>query len=245
MATIKVNLTEELINAVKSEYTELRDEFKDQFDTVADCLQTLVDETHYDALVKFANRFISQIDEEVKPSAESAFQTWLDGSGNYHAAMELQKAGDDAVGTANDFERDLNELFDELWNPNPMGEEIDIDTAYPNMKDENYDELERIFRDAYSQFESITNTHIGSIESQGGVDPSYKTSLPAFYALTKPVLNIFMAANNKVQTFREENESLTSQQEQKAEEAVQEAIDQSVKPEDVDAALKMFGDDDY
>ena len=245
MAETKVNLTEELIDAIESNYEILRDDMKEVLDTAVGELETLAQDTQYDALVEFINKLIEEFDSEVKPSADSAFQNWLDGNGNYHSAMELQKAGEDAVSTANEFENSLRQTFDEFWEKNPMGEALDVDTSHPEMKNDDYDELERIFTTAYESLDTVVGQMIGDVQSLGEEDPSYKTALPAFYALAQPVVNAVSGVANKVPAFREENESLTSAQETNAENAVKEAISGSIDSENIAGVLDMFGDDDF
>lgn len=240
MANVKVNLTEELISDVTSAYNEFKDNLSSVFSDVRNEFETIVEDTHYDALVKLINQFIGEFQGDVKTAADTTFQEWLDGDGNYHSAMELQQAGDDAISAASDFENQLKTAFDELWSTNPFGEDISTDTSHPTMKEEHYDELERIFTEAYTKFDDAINQAVNNIEGKSQDDPSYSTSLPAFYSMSKSIINAVDAARGKVDKFKQDNEGLTSQQEQNAQNAVQEAINNSVRTEDVASALEMF-----
>lgn len=243
--SVMVNLSDDLIQTVVDEYSDLKDNVMQGFKNLRGNLEEIIGRTGYEALVVMANNFIEQFGNDIKDSANTQFQAWLDGEGNFHKAMELQQAGGDASSAAGEFEKKLEEIFNEIWSSNPMGDSIEADTSHPVMKDEDYDDLENIFNTAYSEFDGYVQTSVSKMTGYAQDDSSYTTAMPAFYAVTTPVMSALEAMNSKLKDFRQTNASLTSMQSQKAEAAVSEVQSNSIKAEDIASALSMFGDGEF
>lgn len=236
------SLSEEMEQDLKEWYRSFCDDLSEKLRGMGTDLENLCNQMQYKPAVDVVNKTIELFNGEIFEHANRVFDTWKDGDGSIAAAARNFHAGDEAVGTAKQLEEEIQEIFNSFWNTHPLGEGIQLDTGYPKVKNEDFDELKEIYRRVFQEAENLGEGIKNNIRTAGDENPTYKTILPAVEAISGTIKSAFEKFTEQIDAAKEESTSQQQQQEDHVQSAFDSAKATSATAEEVANGLKMFDD---
>lgn len=239
---IHVNLTEEVERDLYDAYEHLCDDISVELKQLAEQAGDLCRKVQYEPTTRAVDSTIQILNGEIASESQKIFRQWVEGEGSFVAAMRKSQAGESAIQTARQMESRFEELFNNFWQGRPMGDSLTTPTERPQITDEDFDELKKLYEDAGNRIKDVYGVCQKSLKSKSQDDKTYEIIVPAVEALGGPVVSAFGAFSKKIGEAKTQSQQLDKQQREHDQEAARIAKDMGSKAEDLTAAMNMFSD---
>ena len=238
---IHVDLSEDVQIELAKIYAEFCESLKMTLGTMHGDLEEICKKTHYEPMVKVVNQTIEHLTGDIKEKADSVLQEWIDGDGSFVKAAEHSRAGDDAKSSAQAIEDEICDAFEAFWNPNPMGDKINVDTSRPKVEGQDFDELAKTYQKVSNEIDAEGEKKINDLKKKEEDSPTYSLLIPAVIALYEPLKTAFEKFQEDIAKAKGDSQSLAKDQMEMNDEAATNTKT-AASAEDIAAALKMFDD---
>lgn len=243
MASILIDLTEDLEQQVVSQYEDLTGQLSGAMNSMAKKWEELCQKTKYDAMVRKINEFKKVFYEDVQQSSRSVFEKWKEGDASFEAMTRRHGGGEAAEATAAGLDTKIEDLFNGFWNGKPLEEEIQIDVSRPVLEDEDFETFEKICRESFTKIkDDIAESKVRKIKEMANDDLVYEILVNPVEALTAPIARGIEQIAGLISKFRDEVNAASNEQRNKNEEARQSATS-SVSVADFAATVSGFLED--
>lgn len=236
---IHVDLSEDVQKELIETYEGFCESLKKMLGKMHGDLEKICEKTHYEPMVNIVNRTIEYLTEDIKNTADQALNEWMDGDGSFVKAAEHSQAGGDAEAIAREIEKQICGAYEDFWNPNPMGDGINVSTDRPIVEGQDFDNLAEEYQKASEEIESAGEDVVKKLKEQGEESPTYSILIPAVIALYKPLQTAFEKFKDNIADAKGESQDLATEQRGKNEEAATETQTIASAAE-ISDALKMF-----
>lgn len=238
---IHVDLSQAVEDGICNGYEEYCNNLKTELGKMKDDLEGVCNNTHYEPMVKMVQDTINLFEGNIRDAAQNAFKVWTEGDGTFEKAAQNSQVGGEGEATARNIDGKIATLFEEFWNPNPMGVLEKIDTDRPEVSENSFDELHGIYTKYQGNINGIGDDAVRMMKQLGSDTPTYNIVIPAIVALYKPMEKAFETIGSKIESAKSESAGFKKTQEQRNQDAESDTATAATE-EDIANALKMYDD---
>lgn len=169
----KFSFSDEAQQRIIRIYQEALEETNQETRQFTDNMYRLCDQTKFLPIVNAANATIQFYNESLSSMIKEYYQGWLDSESSLHSFIQTMEGGDDAIATAKLLESGLEDVIVEMFAV-PL-DLVTIDTATPDVSDEDYDILKEHAIAYYNKINGIKEQYLAAIISEGEDNSAFLT----------------------------------------------------------------------